>query len=217
MRCSVCVRAEQGIFIWITPPNGTWRVSLLDQNPFREYQLLKYKYRQLLMKKKHKSYGQDVEVECSLGALREVLSSDKFYVNAGAKKCGLIPFEHDLSDLQMAAVYGVEVEALEDITLSSNNSNNSGKRKRKPKAKRARKAKKRTVNDVHRCGGWLHDSEILEIVRAKWGKEIAKKEAASKKAKEVEEALKERKAAKKNVKKAAPKKVKKGKGAAKKA
>ena len=165
MRCSVCVRAEQGLWIWITPPNGTWRVSLLDQNPFREFQRLKWKYRNVLMKKKHKSYGQDVEVEASLGAMREMLSSDKFYVQAGAKKCGLIPFQHDLSDLQMAAIYGVEVDALEDITLSTNNSNNRDKPKRKKKAKRVRKVKKRTVNDVHRCGGWLHDPEILEIVK----------------------------------------------------
>ena len=159
---------EAGIWLWITPPNGTWKVSVLDQMPFKEYQRLKGIQRQRRLALGQLSWSLDLEVSSCLTAMYQTLISDGFYVQAAAKRCGLIPFRHDFKELRMHEVYGVDVhEDVEETTTSR-------QQKHMPK---------RTLADVHLCGGWLHDKEVLTMVRATWEKaqQLKKKKLAKKK------------------------------------
>ena len=151
-----------GIWIWITSPNSTWRTSLLDQQPFKEYQRLKGRELDVMMKK-NKKYNLECEVRAALRAMKKVAESMGFYIAAGAQKVGLHPFAEELDELHHADCFGV------DITGSTNN-------KAQPKKK-----KTETVHTVHQYGGWLHDPRILELLEERDRREEEKMERKRKK------------------------------------
>ena len=89
----------------------------------------------------------EMKTRAMLRAWKICVNPANGYIASGARMSGLHPFVEDLDGLQIGNTLGVDVNA---VALSSGISG---------------KKRKRTVHDVHRCGGRLDSVEILDILK----------------------------------------------------
>eukprot|EP01084_Bolivina_argentea_P184513 318232_1 len=133
---------EMGFWFWLTPPNLTFVLSALDQDPFKEYHRLYNINLPIAMKSLgYSTHNIEVEVLASIRAWKEVTNPGNGYISAGVKMSGLHPFKHHFENCD------------EDPLEMKSNDND--------------KQEFKSVHDVHRCGGWLHDPNVIKILKKK--------------------------------------------------